>query len=378
MVRESWKVLPGWAQRPLTTLSGKPYLGQPAWSVTPGRHLACAALALAAGLVLAAVAPLLGGAWWAALPLGWLLTVHAARKLQVLILHQASHFTFVPGKPWLNRLVGEAISIGLQIQAFESYRREHLGDHHSRNHMSVRDPTVAFLLRELGLRPGLPRAQAWRRLALRLLSPWFHLRRTALRLWSNLGPEAAPWHRLVSAAYVAAVAGLVTWFDAWPAFLTAAVLPLTVFYNAASALRLCVEHRFPTPRRPDRYTRDALASFTSAIFLGDPAPDPGLPWFRRLVAWAGWFLRLLFVHLPGRLLIVPGDTPCHDLHHRKPTLTTWPDYLFTRQRDVEDPRAHGWPPYTETWGSVLDSIDEVFLSLEKADPAEYTLPHAAT
>jgi hypothetical protein len=334
-------------------------------------------LSLAAGLLLGAVGPLAGGLFWAALPLGWLLTVHAARKLQVFILHQASHQTFAPNRPRLNRFVGEAISIGLQIQAFECYRREHIRDHHSRNHMSPDDPTVAFLFDELGLRPGMPHRQAWRQLGACLLSPVFHLRLLAQRVASNLGPGVTLRHRLLSAGYLAAVGGLVTCAGLWPVFLIAAVAPLTLLYNVISTLRLCTEHRFPAPNLADRYSRDALASFTSAIFLGDPAPGPDLGSVRRAVAWAWWLARLLFVHVPGRLLVVPGDTPCHDLHHRRPSMANWADYLFERQRDVENLRPEDWPPYTETWGSVFDAINEVFLSLERADPAGFPPQQAA-
>src|SRR5262249_25059603 len=107
------------------------------------------------------------------------------------------------------------------------------------------------------------------------------------------------------------------------------------------------------------------AATTSAIFLGDPAPT-------RLSAWGVWWGRLLLWHLPARLLVLPGDSgPAHDLHTRQPKFKDWPNYLFAPQRAVEAKLAAAGPPYTETWGSVLTAIDEVFLSLENTDPAAY-------
>src|SRR5262249_18469101 len=157
--------------------------------------------------------------------------------LQVFILHQASHWVFSERK-WLDRVVGEAISIGLQIQSFEAYRVEHVREHHSANHMSERDPTVAFLFDDLGLRPGMAGRESWRRVVCRLLSPLFHLTLLKRRLASNLGPGAGWMHRLVSACYLATIlAAAAAIPGGWLVLLTAAVVPLVLLYNVISTLR---------------------------------------------------------------------------------------------------------------------------------------------
>lgn len=59
----------------------------------------------------------------------------------------------------------------------------------------------------------------------------------------------------------------------------------------------------------------SYADMTSARVLLDPPPDRDLPIAARTRAWTRWWLRLLFVHLPIRVAVLPFDLPHHDLHH---------------------------------------------------------------
>jgi hypothetical protein len=218
----------------------------------------------------------------------------------------------------------------------------------------------------------MPRRESWRRVIGRLLSPLFHLTLLKQRLASNLGSGAGWAHRLLSLCYLSTVLAVAVAIPGgWLVLLTAVVAPLGLLYNVISTLRLCTEHRFTAAALGGCHGPESLASTTSAIFLGDPAPPQG-PAGARLVAWAVWWGRLLLWHLPARLLVLPGDSgPAHDLHTRHPKLKDWPNYLFARQRAVEANLAVNGPPYTETWGSVFTAIDEVFLSLERLAPTDY-------
>src|SRR5262249_54199283 len=142
--------------------------------------------------------------------------------------------------------LGRTISVLLFIQNFDDYRREHIYDHHSTSHMTIKDPTVQFLLLLVGLRPGMTRAQCWRQLRRTLWSPIFHARFLQLRLVSAF---AAPrWsHRLASITTVLMIIGVVAVAQAWIPFLVAYVFPLTVLYQISACLRLCVKHTFPAP-----------------------------------------------------------------------------------------------------------------------------------
>ena len=85
------------------------------------------------------------------------------------------------------------------------------------------------------------------------------------------------------------------------------------------------------------------------------------------MAWGYWAARMLFYHLPARALVLTGDSPCHDYHHRYPTSKAWPNAIFERQADL-DAGCPGWPePYQETWG-LLEAMDETFKSLSQQPP----------
>ena len=84
-----------------------------------------------------------------------------------------------------------------------------------------------------------------------------------------------------------------------------------------------------------------------------------------------WWLRLFVIHLPSRMLVLVGDAPCHDYHHRRPKAKDWSNYIFARQKEVVS-LPPGAPPFTEVWG-VAAAIDATFHSLTVADPSQYTL-----
>ncbi|MFM7579473.1 MAG: hypothetical protein ACKO5Q_21385, partial [Microcystaceae cyanobacterium] len=46
-----------------------------------------------------------------------------------------------------------------------------------------------------------------------------------------------------------------------------------------------------------------------------------------------WWLRLFFYHLPVRLLILTGDSPVHDYHHRRPA-SDWVNAHCDRQAEL--------------------------------------------
>ncbi len=371
-VRESMGRLPGALQPFLTWLSGKPLHHQRPWRLTPLDHLLSAVAAVAAGVAAAAWAVGRSGWWLLLVPPAWLLTIHGVRKLRGVIAHQCAHASCFPSQR-LNDLLGEAISVAFITQSYQIYKHEHIAAHHSHKHMTPEDPTVAFLLRMVGARAGMTREALWRRLGWTLVSPRFHAVFVWNRLRSNLHDAAVP-HRLATLALWSAVIALVAAAGAWREFLVAWVLPLTIPLQAVECLRLSGKHVFPH-RTVDKRGRDELATFTHGIFFGDPAPAAGVPLYRRAGAWGCWWLRLVFYHLPARMLVVVGDAPCHDWHHRHPKAKNWANYPFERQREVLSPPA-GWPPYTEVWG-IRAAIDATFTSLAAADPALYPVQAAA-
>jgi hypothetical protein len=236
--------------------------------------------------------------------------------------------------------------------------------------MTMRDPTVRALIITIGLRPGMTSNRLWRRLLAQITSPRFHIQFLAARIRSHLAPASALERTLTIGLYGAA--GVTAWVAGLGTVLLLAwVVPLTVFFQIATTLRLVVKHVFPTPGGPRR-GKEHHANLSYGIFLGEAVPPRGLDPARALSAWSRWIARTLLVHFPARYLVLTGDTVCHDYHHRHPRAPNWADYLFARQRDVADGHP-GWPPYREVW-SLVAATNLVFDSLTVADPAEFSSP----
>jgi fatty acid desaturase len=75
-----------------------------------------------------------------------------------------------------------------------------------------------------------------------------------------------------------------------------------------------------------------------------------------------WSAATLFYHLPSRLLVVVGDLPNHDYHHRYPSTPEWTTVAYARQRDI-DGGPEG-PPYHEIWGMGA-AVERLFRSWEE-------------
>ena len=98
--------------------------------------------------------------------------------------------------------------------------------------------------------------------------------------------------------------------------------------------------------------KDAYAERCVGRFCGEPVPG-ATGKAASVVAWAGWWLRTLFVHLPTRLGIIVGDLPAHDWHHLcgfvKQHPSEWPSAIYARQRAIDSGEAAGMER-RELWG----------------------------
>lgn len=353
---------------PLTWLTGKAHTGQRGIRVGPTFHLCAASGSMAVGVAVSAAALTAGPVWAVVLLLvGWAVTLHGMRNLRMMVFHQCAHGNMWR-RPRLDRAVGHLVAALLLVQGFDDYRKEHVADHHAVHHMTVKDPTVQAFLLTLRLRPGMNRRQMWSRVLRLLVSPVYHGRFLVARLRSFWAGLSARGRVLVTAAYLALAAVLVL-TDTWALFLVAWVVPLSVPFQVSNTLRLCVKHTFPRPDAGEARGRAYFASLTNAIFLGSPPPAGGRGGLSDAVAWLGWWARMLLVHFPGRYLVLTGDTVCHDFHHRHPMSKQWSDYIFARQKDLDQGHP-GWPEYTAAWG-LVPAINRVFDSLSIADPQVY-------
>lgn len=358
--------LPKCFQPLLTWLTGKPSANEASWGLKPWHHLASAIVALLIGLFGSVELTVTGGWGWLLIPLTWLLTVHGARKLRTIIMHQCSHSNFLRSK-WWDRAIGKGISILLVTEEFEGYRRAHVGAHHSARHQTIHDPTVIFLFQELGLRAGMATSEMWCRLWWTITSPKYHLRFMWARIRSHFMGTSIR-HRVVFIAWLTLVSVTVVATKTTGIFLVASFVPLVLLYQVSSAFRLSSKHVFPT-KLPRHRTRECLGLFTLGIFIGDSCPSVGLGFWKSILAWTRWWLTMLCYHLPCRLFVLVGDGPAHDLHHRHPCHSNWSNYIHVRDEDARNAVAT-LQPYQEVWG-LAASIDACFCSLSAADPADY-------
>lgn len=362
--REAIRRLPRLFQLPLTYVTGKAYRGQRGPRLTPTFHLLAAAVSLAVGVTTSAVA-LTAPLWWGipAIVAGWAVTLHGMRNLRMMIFHQCAHRNM-----WrlrrADQTLGRFLASLLVIQGFEAYSREHTADHHAVHHMTVRDPTVQAFLLTLEVRPGMTRREMWRVLIGKLFSPLYHARFLIARV-KSCWLTADRVTRVLMAVGYAGLAVLLTLVGGWRIFLVGWAIPLTVLFQISNTLRLCVKHTFPVPGQEGARGRDHFASLTNAIFLCSAPPDAALHGLRKWRAWAAWWARMALVDFPSRYLVLTGDTTCHDYHHRHPMSPDWADYIFARQRDIDNGHP-GWPPYHEAWG-LVPAINRVFDSLSQAD-----------
>lgn len=366
-IRESMRVLPGFVQPFLTWLTGRPLAGEKPWQLNWKHHLASAVLSVVFGVSLSVLAVTQLGWWLILLYPGWLLTTHSVRKLRAVISHQCSHDNF-SGNQKLDSFIGEATSVVFLTQSYSAYAHEHIQGHHSKKHMTLEDPTVVFIFMMLQGRAGLSKEELWRRFYRAAFNPLFHLRFIWTRLSSAF--RGRPLH--LQAAIVLFWGGLITLTaitGQWPLFLFAWVVPLTVVLQISECYRLAGRHIFPSDL--SLRSREVLASYTNGIFLGDRTPSREMPILRRMGAWAWWWMRIAFVHLPGRLLVIVGDAPAHDYHHRFPKSPHWANYIHAREEVVHDPPSN-WPLLTEVWG-VSAAVDACFESLSNANPDDYDI-----
>ena len=271
------------------------------------QHLATFFVALLSGSL---AVPLLGVPGALLLPLIWTLSVGEARYLQLVVYHHAAHGTVVSPawSEWIGRWIGRI----LLIEPFDSYAPSHRREHHGRHAVSTRlDPTVRFLIEQVGIRPGASRWANRREILLALVSPRLHTGQFVERIASQARVESVLsgtfWLLLY---WIGLIAGIVA-LAGWIGFLLGVAIPLGCGYQAAQVLRLVVEHRWPEAP-PARGKRSAAEhdALTVAIRCAVAPPARWTPgsfvdfWLRTLGnAWIRW-------------TVLPGDSgPSHHWHH---------------------------------------------------------------
>lgn len=363
-VRESFLRFPSWTQNFWTWLTGKalPYQ-KPLIRHTWYTYLGLTLVVFFAGLSVSALAVAYKfNLWWLALLAGWLLSLAAARTMILVIAHQCIHKQF-SGNPALDRFFGELVTVLNVYQDAYTFKVEHFDSHHRESIFATFDDPPVQVLLNLGFRPGMSKQQLWRRAFIVFLSPVFYGKGFAGRLKCNL--VRGSWRRLGFFAWAGLWLSLPFWLpNGGQVLLLAFVVPIILLSQLSALLDKLGEHAWLTAPDPSHGRKYYHVAATWPRFCGCRVPASSLSLGRKLVAWPSWLLSMLFYHLPSRLLVVVGDLPNHDYHHRYPATPDWMVAAYARQRDI-DVGGHQQPPYKEVWGMV-PAIDCMFEALSTA------------
>lgn len=364
--------LPAAVQPLITLITAAPAPGEifrPRARIAP---LIDAILRMAVGVAITVAGLGLDPLWAAATftAIGGVLTVSGLGLIQVVVFHYCAH-NGVFASTAANQSAGRFISILFLFKYFDHYKREHIQHHRAKKLITEEDEFASFVVKVCGLWPGMSRRELWARLILILASPRFHLKFMQLRIMGNLQSGDAEHVRRFVGCWVAFGAA-VAMSGFWLEFAVAWLLPLTIWLQIATVFRILCEHRFPDAKLLTVRGKELIANATTGVFSGRPAPTRRRNAFANLAAWTMWWLDLLTLKLLARLIVLVGDAPAHDFHHRRPGAKNWPDALHARDADKRD-GCPGYPSnYIDVWG-LMPAIDANLKALAAADPSSLKL-----
>ncbi len=293
--------------------------------------------------------------------LGLTATTAGLALLQVGVFHYCSHYTVFKRRSW-NDIAGRLVAAVCFLEDFDLYRRRHMRHHSSRVLLTDEDEFVELIMKTCNLAPGTPKSILWFRVVRLLVSPTFHARFILKRFAMATHRTPIFSIRTVILALWASVTFWVALSGQWLPFLISVVLPWSLLFQISVVVRTLCEHVVPNPDAFKHRSQDFHSHATRAVFAGLAPPECSLASMRGAIRWALWWLSMLTHHLLFRIVILVGDSACHDLHHRKPGSRNWVNYIQARYDDVQERLSLGKMPSHETWGlyqtidSCLDSI----------------------
>jgi fatty acid desaturase len=367
--------LPACVQPLLTWLTARPAPGERPRQRATWTYPIEAALWTIVGVLTGALA-FAADTWlaWVLLPASLVATTSGIGQFQILVFHRCAHGNLFTERLW-NRRVGRLTSAMLLFKHFDAYQREHMLHHNFRKLLTEEDEFADFLLGMLRLKPQLSKAELWRRVLLGVASPVFHLRFLAKRVQASwLSPDRL--HNAVGFGAWLVATVTCAWAGVLGQFLLLWVLPVSVLLQLATVGRVLIEHSFPAPEVIAARGKPFICHATAGVVAGSVPPNARAESVHGFMAWTAWWADMLTVQLLARVVVLVGDAPCHDFHHRRPSSDRWTDYIHARQEDV-DAGCPGFPVnYHDQWG-LVHAIDENLATLART-PHEALRPATAT
>ena len=359
-VREAMAVaLPRALQPFLTWLTAKPLDSEKQRVGRPLYHVITAFLSLIVGIVVSSYALWAGGWFLVALPFALIVTTSGMGKLQAVVYHHCAHWTVFKWRP-ANDWMGNFIAVLLVIKPFEDYRAEHLRHHRAKVQLTDEDEFIQFLTGRLGMQTGMPVDALRRRFLAAMFSPLLHIQFLLGRL-SGCFLSADRAHNVRAFAFWLPIVAAVTYLGIWWPFAVVWILPVTVLFQIATALRILCEHRFPDRRTLENRGPEFICDVTIGVFPGTRPPEPGNA---KLGAWIVWWAKMLTVHLFCRVFVLVGDASAHDYHHRNPNSPGWANHIYERHKEARSGSSRFPKNYSEYWG-LFGAIDSILISMSR-------------
>ncbi len=341
--RTSFDRFPAWVQPLITFISGKPSDGEhPVCQITPGLAITVDLGKLAMGIGLCVLTLHAGGLWILAAPLCWVITVNGLRSL-TSDAHYAGH-ACVTGRRTVDHLLGELLSLLVLSTNMTDYAPGHNQRHHGSGGIETFNDPDLELLYLMGFKAGRRIRWYWMRLWLALVSPRYHVLYARARWRSNFINAPLP-RVLLSWLLHGTILALVLYFGIETEWFVAWFIPAIPLVAVSAALQFPSEHLWLMPREPSMSRGDYRRRISHGRFFLVAAPPPGLPAFKRCVAWLVWSIAMI-QPLFERFFVCVSVLPAHDFHHLRPRLANWPMEPYLRQQSIES----GESDYSEFYG----------------------------
>lgn len=357
LIRESLRrAFPKWVQGFVTEMTGKPYYGEKEWHRTPMFYLVSALSVMVIGIGVGIVSVVTQNIF-IVLPFCWIAVTHGLRKMYLTVQHACAHQTLTRKHDFI---IGEISSIMTITGHFDQYRHNHLRMHHSSHLLTDGDPTFDYLINYIGFQCGQNVEQLWKHLWNLLFSPRHHVRAFKKRLITTFfSPDKK--HNILAWIFWGSILIMLEMMGTLVPFLIVVLPCVTIFFEIATILRACVEHHWP--RNGVSGNKEVLDEMTSAIFLGEAVPELSRDacFLQKVTAWSQWALKMVFYHYLARIIVLTGDSVCHDYHHKIPSSAKeWTNYIFGREKVAANN-----PSFEASWGMV-SAINKTFESISRA------------
>ena len=290
------------------------------------------------------------------------IVVGMARKAQTTIHHYALHRQLFKSKK-LNLVISQALSTILLTQPFDGYTYDHLKRHHPAGTYSTIEDADGELVNEIGFNPGKSKKELWSLFWLRLFSWSYHKMFLKARLHSNF-VSAPVYRRIMAFVWWAFILVITVATDTAIFVLIAYILPITFLYQMSALVQFLSEHMWFAQRVNGETKKEFQMRTSWGRFMGEALPSMSGSRLQHFCAMALWWMKMIFIYMPLRIFLLPGDLSQHDYHHYKPAGDAWLDAAYNRERDMHE---RAYPYEVKEFWNLFDAIDYIFDNLSKME-----------